>query len=70
MTNLKFEKILHTTFDIGQKEDETKMHACGMFIFNAPWQLDEKLNFCLPQILKILKKSEAANFEVNWIKNS
>ena len=30
----------------------------------------EKLNFCLPQILKILKKSEAANFEVNWIKNS
>jgi 23S rRNA (adenine2030-N6)-methyltransferase len=70
MTNLKFEKILHTTFDIGQKEDETKMHACGMFIFNAPWQLDEKLNFCLPQILKILKKSEAANFEVKWIKNS
>jgi 23S rRNA (adenine2030-N6)-methyltransferase len=70
MTNLKFEKILHTTFDIGQKEDETKMHACGMFIFNAPWQLDEKLNFCLPQILKILKKNEAANFEVNWIKNS
>jgi 23S rRNA (adenine2030-N6)-methyltransferase len=70
MGNLKFEKILHATFDIGQKEDETKMHACGMFIFNAPWQLDEKLNFCLPQILKILKKSEAANFEVNWIKNS
>jgi 23S rRNA A2030 N6-methylase RlmJ len=46
------------------------MHACGMFIFSTPWQLDEKLNFCLPQILKILKKSEAANFEVKWIKNS
>ena len=70
MGDLKFEKILHATFDIGKKEDETKMHACGVFIFNAPWQLDEKLNFCLPQILKILKKSEAANFEVNWIKNS
>jgi 23S rRNA (adenine2030-N6)-methyltransferase len=61
---LKFEKVLHATFDIGQNDDETKMHACGMFIFNAPWQLDEKLKVVLPQILQVLKKSAAANFNL------
>lgn len=55
ITALKFEKKLHLTFDIGTKENETKMTACGMFIINAPWQLEEKLNLILPKVLQILK---------------
>lgn len=70
MANLKFEKILHATFEIGSKESETKMSACGAFIINAPWQLDEKLNFILPKILEVLKKSDEAKFQLDWIKNS
>ena len=55
ISELKFSKIFHTTFDIGNKPEETKMHACGMFIINAPWQLEEKLNLILPKVLRILK---------------
>jgi 23S rRNA (adenine2030-N6)-methyltransferase len=65
MAKLKFEKVLHATFDIGQDQEETKMHACGMFVFNAPWQLDEKLKIIMPQILQILKKNDSASFEIN-----
>lgn len=50
----KFEKKLHKIFDLGSKEGESKMSACGMFIFNAPWQLDEKLEIILPQVLTAL----------------
>lgn len=62
--NLKFEKIMHVTFDVGQKSGEEKMQACGMFIINAPWQLDEKLNAILPNVLKMLKQSDEARFEI------
>ncbi len=64
MAELKFEKVLHVTFDIGDDSKEAKMHACGMFIFNAPWQLDEKLKEILPAILNGLQKGEDANFEI------
>jgi 23S rRNA A2030 N6-methylase RlmJ len=46
------------------------MHACGMFIFNAPWQLDEKLQAVMPQILEILAKSPEAKFDLNVLKDS
>jgi 23S rRNA A2030 N6-methylase RlmJ len=57
MHELKFEKIMHVTFDLGMKEDR-KMTACGAFIINAPWQLDEKLNSILPKILQVLKNGD------------
>lgn len=62
ITELKFPKVLHVTFDVGAVENETKMHACGMFIINAPWQLEEKLNHFLPKILEVLKQGEGAEF--------
>ncbi len=55
ISETKFEKKSHQIFDLGSKEGETKMSACGMFIFNAPWQLEEKLEIILPQILQALK---------------
>ena len=64
----KFPKILQSSFDVGCEEGETKMHACGMFIFNAPWQLEEKLNEILPQVLKALQKNAAAKFEIKTIR--
>jgi len=63
MRELKFEKIMNVTFDVGAKEDR-KMTACGAFIINAPWQLDEKLNLILPKILQVLKNGEDAGFLV------
>lgn len=65
MAELKFAKVMHATFDIGNKPEETKMHACGMFIFNAPWQLDDKLKIIMPQVLEILKRGDNAKFEIN-----
>lgn len=65
MAELKFEKSLHVTFDIGDDSKQEKMHACGMFIFNAPWQLDEKLKVILPEILNVLQKGEDAKFEID-----
>lgn len=54
--NLKFEKIHHVIFDIGNSSiRSSKMHACGMFIFNIPWQVDEKIKLYLPKILECLK---------------
>lgn len=86
MTELKFEKSLHATFEIGSKPEVlrnpkdqdsytttqaiptgSKMTACGMFILNAPWQLDDKLKIILPQILDILKKGPDAQFTINQI---
>jgi 23S rRNA (adenine2030-N6)-methyltransferase len=69
MAQLKFSKILQITFDVGAALEETKMQACGMFIFNAPWQLDQKLKIILPEILGVLKKGEDAKFEVNCLKD-
>jgi 23S rRNA (adenine2030-N6)-methyltransferase len=67
IAQLKFTKILHASFDIGKRAEETKMHACGMFILNTPWQLDQKLKAILPAILQILKKSDEAKFEIEWV---
>lgn len=61
ISELKFEKKMHAIFDIGDGED-LKMHACGMFIFNAPWQLDEKLGNILPAVLEKLKRSKDYKF--------
>jgi len=65
MSALKFEKKMHVTFDIGSKENDTKMHANGMWIFNAPWQLDEKLNEILPEVLKVLAQAKDAKCSIN-----
>lgn len=62
VSTLKFEKKTNVIFDIGSKENETKMHACGMLIFNAPWQLEEKLNETIPEILKALKQGKNPQF--------
>ncbi len=67
MAELKFEKKIHAIFDIGSKENDTKMHSCGMFIFNAPWQLEEKLNEIMPQILEVLKQGKEAKFLIKQI---
>lgn len=67
ISELKFEKKLQLTFDIGAKENETKMTACGMMIFNAPWQLEEKLKAILPQVLRHLKNSDQSKFEIKQI---
>lgn len=72
--SLKFPKILQAVFDIGKFENaaenksrpdnKEKMHSCGMFIINAPWQLDEKLNQIMPKILDVLKNGEDGFFEM------
>jgi 23S rRNA (adenine2030-N6)-methyltransferase len=69
ITELKFEKISQIIFDIGKNlEFPKKMHACGMFIFNMPWQVDEKINLYFPKILKALKKSEESFFSIKNIR--
>lgn len=60
ISETKFEKKLHITFSVNQKEGETKMTSCGMFIFNAPWQLEEKLKSILSKI-----PDSAAEFNPN-----
>ncbi len=69
MIDLKFDKILHATFDVGAKKDETKMTACGMFVINAPWQLDEKLTQLMPAILNEIKKEQSAEFKLEVIRD-
>ena len=69
INELKFEKISQIIFDIGKNLDsQSKMHACGMFIFNMPWQVDEKINLYFPKILKALKKSEESFFSIKNIR--
>lgn len=67
ISTLKFQKIIHAVFDIGKSEE--KMTSCGAFIINAPWQLEERLNFIMPKILEILKKNNSAKFEIRKIKS-
>ncbi len=69
ISELKFEKISHIICDIGENpEFPKKMHACGMFIFNMPWQVDEKINCYFPKILKALKNSEKSFFSLKNIR--
>ncbi len=69
INELKFEKITQIIFDIGKNLDyPNKMHACGMFIFNMPWQVDEKINLYFPKILKALKNSEESFFSLKNIR--
>ena len=69
INELKFEKITQIIFDIGKNSEfPKKMHACGMFIFNMPWQVDEKINLYFPEILKALKKSEESFFSIKNIR--
>ena len=60
ISTLKLDKKMQLIFDVGSKGEETKMHACGMFIFNAPWQLEEKLKSILSKI-----PDSAAEFNPN-----
>ncbi|MFM6973023.1 MAG: 23S rRNA (adenine(2030)-N(6))-methyltransferase RlmJ [Alphaproteobacteria bacterium] len=67
--NLKFQNIHHLTFDIAEfSENKNKMHQCGMFIFNMPWGLDEKINLYFPKILEILKNSNKSKFDLVKLK--
>jgi 23S rRNA (adenine2030-N6)-methyltransferase len=69
INELKFEKITQITFDIGKDLDsQSKMHSCGMFIFNMPWQVDEKINLYFPKILEALKKSPKGFFSLKNIR--
>lgn len=69
ISELKFEKITQIIFDIGKNSEfPKKMHACGMFIFNIPWQVDEKINLYFPKILKALKNSEENFFSLKNIR--
>jgi len=69
ISELKFEKITQIIFDIGKDLDsQSKMHACGMFIFNMPWQVDEKINLYFPKILEALKKSPKGFFSLKNIR--
>ena len=69
ITELKFEKITQIIFDICKNSEfPKKMHACGMFIFNMPWQVDEKINLYFPKILRALKKSEESFFSIKNIR--
>ncbi|MBM3590390.1 MAG: 23S rRNA (adenine(2030)-N(6))-methyltransferase RlmJ [Alphaproteobacteria bacterium] len=67
--NLKFEKIHHLIFDVGNNSTKSsKMHACGMFVFNMPWQVDEKIKLYFPKILGYLKNSSGEFFELKNLK--
>ncbi|MFZ9180608.1 MAG: 23S rRNA (adenine(2030)-N(6))-methyltransferase RlmJ [Rickettsiales bacterium] len=67
--NLKFQTIHHLTFDIGEfAENKNKMHQCGMFIFNMPWQVDKKINLYFPKILKVLENSNNSNYNFIQLK--
>ena len=69
IAELKFEKITHIVCDVGKNSEfPKKMHACGMFIFNMPWQVDEKINLYFPKILKALKNSEESFFSLKNIR--
>jgi 23S rRNA (adenine2030-N6)-methyltransferase len=69
ISELKFEKITQIIFDIGKNLDsQSKMHASGMFIFNMPWQIDEKINLYFPKILEALKKSPKSFFSLKNIR--
>jgi len=52
--NLKFEKILHIIFENDEKNNSNrKMNACGVFIINAPWEIEKKLSLIFNNKLKI-----------------
>lgn len=70
IAKLPFSKIMHVTFSVGKKsEEDTKMNSCGLFVFNAPWQLDEKLKEMLPKVLKVIGKGDEAGFDVKVVRN-
>ena len=78
LRELKFKNILQIIFDIGFSKNfssqinlsanqiiqKNKMHSCGMFIFNASFGLEEKLNFYLPKILNALKISSNCSYNL------
>ena len=69
INELKFEKITQIIFDVGKNSEfPKKMHSCGMFIFNMPWQVDEKINCYFSKILEALKKSEESFFSIKNIR--
>lgn len=69
ITELKFSKIAHATFNIGKNpHNPNKMHSCGMFIINMPWQVDVKLQSYLTPILEILKNDDSAFCDIKIIK--
>lgn len=65
ISKLKFDKSHHLIFDIGENHEKPhKMHSCGLFIFNMPWQVDEKINLFLPKLLQNLQNNSTANFSL------
>lgn len=67
--HLKFENIHHLIFNLGKFNDNNKkMHCCGVFIFNMPWQVDEKINFYFPKILEALQNSKEGFYSLKKIK--
>jgi len=66
---LKFNKITHVKFDVGKNNiSSNKMSSCGIFIFNPPWQVEEKINLFIPKILDCLKKSSKSFYEIKDIR--
>jgi 23S rRNA (adenine2030-N6)-methyltransferase len=71
IASLNFSKIHHIIIDIGKNiEKPLKLHSCGMFIINMPWQIDNRINEYFPKALQILKNSEKNYFKIKTIKDS
>lgn len=44
------------------------MYGSGMAIINPPWQFDQQIKACLPELTQLLAQSGGAGWQLDWLK--
>lgn len=62
-----FKNLLKVELSLDAPEHSEGMYGSGLAIINAPWQLDEKLNNALQDIVPLLAKGSGASSHIDWL---
>lgn len=53
---------------VDSSQGDAGMYGSGVAILNAPWQLDNQLENCLPELCRLLSQSNAGSHSLTWLR--
>lgn len=67
LTNLGFSSLLQIELGVSEQQADFGMHASGMLVVNAPYQLDEKVKPALEWLTPLLAQDNQAYAKLEWL---
>lgn len=66
LCELPCNNLLTVEMEVEQHNQDSGMYGSGLAIINAPWQLDEDLRQCIPQLHQLLTIDPNTTYRIDW----